>query len=265
METYQVSERRACRVVGLSRSVYRYQPKRPDDRALANQLHALAAAHPRWGYRKMHDYLRNQGWRVNHKRVRRVYRARGLHLRVKPKKRLPKRNPQPLVVPAAPHQSWAVDFMSDSLLGGRSFRTFNVLDEFNRQALWIELDTSLPAGRIRRVLDQLADCYGYPAQIRSDNGPELISRELATWAATHQVKQAFIEPGRPAQNAFMERFNRTYREEVLDLYAFSSLTEARFLTEQWLEQYNAIRPHAALGGLTPLSYAAQHAPETVHF
>ena len=150
--------------------------------------------------------------------------------------------------------------MSDSLLSGRAFRTFNVIDDFNREALWIEVDTSLPAQRVQRVLDALARERGYPQRVRSDNGPEFLARSLAAWAAEHQVALDFIAPGKPAQNAYVERFNRTYREEVLDLYSFQSLQEVRALTEQWLDTYNTIRPHAALQGATPYAFAAQHSP-----
>lgn len=257
---YPVSLRRACRLIGISRSVYHYRARRPADAELTERLRLLAGAHPRWGWRKMYDYLRQQGTRINHKRLRRVYRAAGLHLRRKPKKRLPLRKPQPLEVPHEAHYSWSVDFMHDSLISGRPFRTFNVIDDYNRQALWIEIDTSLPGPRVRRVLDHLVACYGQPTQIRTDNGPELTSHVLETWAADQAVELAFIEPGKPAQNAYIERFNRTYREEVLDMYLFGSLHEVRSLTEGWLHEYNTVRPHAALGGLTPQQFAAQHRP-----
>ena len=146
--------------------------------------------------------------------------------------------------------------MHDRLASGRTFRTFNVIDDFNREALAIEIDTSLPAQRVVRVLDTLAAWRGYPQRLRSDNGPEFISNKLDEWAGKHGVLLGFIQPGKPAQNAYIERFNRTYREEVLDLYLFDSLAEARAITEAWLEEYNAIRPHESLGGLTPYRYAA---------
>ena len=187
----------------------------------------------------------------------------GLNLRVKSKKRLPNRDPQPLVAPDQANVSWSIDFMSDSLACGRAFRTLNLIDDFNREGLWIEVDTSLPAVRVIRVLEMLALWRGYPKQLRSDNGPELISQKLEEWAGTHGVKQAFIEPGKPAQNAFIERFNRTYREDVLDAYLFSSIQEVQAITEDWLEEYNAIRPHDALGGLTPNQFAVENS-ESVH-
>lgn len=156
--------------------------------------------------------------------------------------------------------------MSDSLQSGRTFRTFNIIDDYNREGLAIEIDTSLPAGRIIRVLDMVASWRGYPERLRMDNGPELISHRLMAWAKTNQVMLDHIEPSKPAQNAYIERFNRTYREDILDMYLFSSLAEARELTEAWLEEYNAIRPHTALGGLTPYQYASINVqePESVH-
>lgn len=267
MDAHGLSERQACRLLSISRSVYRYQPKKPDDGEIAEQLLQLAERKPRWGFGKMFQRLRNQGYGWNHKRVRRVYREQRLNLRVKPKKRLPSRQPTPLTQPEATNESWSVDFMSDSLQSGRTFRTFNVIDDFNREALVIEIDTSLPAGRVVRVLDALAAWRGYPQRLRSDNGPELISQQLECWAEKHDVLLDFIEPGKPAQNAYIERFNRTYREDVLDFYLFTSLAEAREVTEQWLEEYNAIRPHESLGGMTPYQYASVNVqePESVHF
>jgi putative transposase len=204
----------------------------------------------------MYDYLKNQGYAWNHKKVYRVYCEMSLNLRTKPKKRLPIRYPKPLVVPAVVNISWSLDFMSDSLESGRSFRTLNIIDDFNRECLWIEIDTSLPAERVIHVLEMLAIWRGYPQQLRIDNGPELISRTLANWAQQHDVELAFIQPGKPAQNAYIERFNRTFREDVLDAYLFTTIQEVQAITEDWLEEYNAVRPHDALGGLPPFQYAA---------
>jgi putative transposase len=243
----------------MSRSGFRYQAKKPDDEEIKQQLGMIAQRKPRWGFKKMFDYLKNQGYRWNHKRVYRVYCEMKLNLRVKPKKRLPTRTPQPLVVPTAANISWSLDFMNDSLSNGRAFRTLNVIDDFNREGLWIEVDTSLPAERLVRVLDMLALWRGYPQQIRIDNGPEMISYKLKAWADAHMVVLAFIQPGKPAQNAFIERFNRTYREEVLDAYLFSTIQEVQTITQDWLEEYNTIRPHAALGGLPPYQYLSNRA------
>ena len=167
--------------------------------------------------------LRKQGNPWNHKRLYRIYCQTGLNLHGKPKKRLPNRNPQPLTQPETINVCWSLDFMSDCLENGRSFRTLNVLDDFNREGLWIEIDCSLPAMRVTRVLDMLAVWRGYPARIRVDNGPEFISHHMVAWAQEHAVKIEYIQPGKPAQNGFVERFNRTYREEVLDAYLFITL------------------------------------------
>jgi len=250
---------RACRVAGMSRSGFRYQAKKPEDQEIIEQLQVIAERKPRWGFKKMFDYLKFQGFRWNHKRVYRVYCEMQLNLRVKPKKRLPTRYPKPLKVPEAANISWSLDFMSDSLSSGRVFRTLNIIDDFNREGLWIEVDTSIPAERVVRVLEMLALWRGYPHQLRIDNGPELISRRLAQWAEQNNVTLAFIQPGKPAQNAYIERFNRTYREDVLDAYLFDSLKEVQAITEDWIEEYNTIRPHDALGGLPPYHFLSKHA------
>lgn len=207
----------------------------------------------------MRDYLKqqNKGW--NHKRIRRVYCDLRLNLRIRPRKRLPKRHPKPLGQPSRSNESWSLDFMSDSLSNGRAFRTLNIIDDYNREALWIEVDSSLPAERVVRVLEMLIDWRGHPKQIRTDNGPEFISHKLTEWAKAQQIVLAHIQPGKPAQNAYIERFNRTFREDILDAYLFNSLSEVRKVTEQWLEEYNAIRPHDALQGLSPYQFAIQNA------
>lgn len=253
-----LSERHACRVFRLSRTAWRYQRRLPDDSEIERALLKLADKHVRWGFWKMYRRLRLDGQSWNHKRVWRVYRQLGLNLRRKPKKRLPTREPKPLCAPAAPNLSWSVDFMSDSLTDGRTFRTFNVIDDYNREGLWIEVDTSLPAARVERVLEQLAAERGsYPQQLRCDNGPELIAHLIQRWADRHGVTMAHIEPGKPAQNAYVERFNRTYREAILDLYLFDSLAEVRALTDEWLVDYNLLRPHDSLGGLPPSVFREQ--------
>lgn len=255
MQTYGLSERQACNMLKMSRSVYRYQAKKQDDQVIAGALLEIAGRKPRWGLGKMFAYLNKErnGW--NHKRVRRVYCELKLNLRVKPKKRLPKRVRQPLVQPELANQSWSIDFMSDSLTNGRAFRSLNILDEFNREALWIEVDTSLPAERVIRVLEMVVSWQGCPKQIRMDNGPEFISHRLAAWAHEHGIQLVHIQPGKPAQNGYVERFNRTYRQDILDAYLFNSLDEVREITEDWIEEYNTIRPHDALKGLSPYEFA----------
>ena len=257
-----MSIRGACEVFSISRTVYRYQPDETRDGPVIKALQELAERYPRYGFGKMFPILRRHGHKWNHKRVYRVYCDLKLNMRRKGKKRLPNRNPEPLSVPDSINLCWSIDFMSDALWCGRKFRTFNVVDDYNREALAIEIDLNLPAQRIIRVMDRVAAWRGYPARIRMDNGPELTSVRLAEWAETHGVKLDFIQPGKPTQNSFIERFNRTYREEVLDMYVFSRLSEVRELTEKWLFEYNEERPHESLGNMTPVEYLESEQPET---
>lgn len=242
--------------MGLGRSVKRYQKKRVPETTVMTQVLAVANAHPRWGCRKVYDWLRGQGHRWNHKRVHRVYCALKLNLRIHPRRRLPKRVAKPLSQPPVANECWSMDFMSDALVNGRRFRTLNVIDDFNREALAIEVDTSLPAVRVTRVLDSIAVERGYPTRIRVDNGPEFVSTALADWAQQHAVTLQFTQPGQPAQNAYIERFNRTFRQEVLDSFLFNRLSEVRSLVADWLTTYNTVRPHEALRGQPPRTFAS---------
>lgn len=229
-----LSTRSACQAVGMIRTVYHYKPDKKRDEPVSNELQELAEKYPRYGFGKMFPILRRRGFRWNHKRVYRVYCALKLNMRRKGKKRLPNRNPDPLAVPARMNQCWSIDFMSDALWCGRKFRTFNVADDFNREALAFEIDLNLPALRIIRVLDRIAFLRGYPVKLRMDNGPELTSVRLAAWAEEHGIRLEFIKPGKPTQNTYIERFNRTYREEVLDMCVFRTLSEVREITGKWL-------------------------------
>jgi putative transposase len=258
-ETHTLSERKACRVLSVNRGTCRYKLKPKDDQAVASALQQLAETQPRWGCRKMTVYLRNQGHVWNHKRIRRIYRHLGLHLQRKPKKRLAPRTAVPLEVPQRPRQVLSVDFMSDSLASGKPIRTLNILDDYNREVLWIEVDTSLPAERVVRVLEDLLLLHPAPDTIRMDNGPEFISKRLAEWARQKHIELRHIQPGKPAQNAYIERFNRTYREEVLDAYLFHNLEEVRLITIEWMESYNSVRPHQSLGGLSPRQFLSLNA------
>lgn len=173
---------------------------------------------------------------------------------------LPARIREPLLLPVLANHTWSADFMADALWSGRRFRTFNVIDDFNRESLRIEIDTSLPALRVIRALDELIELRGKPRRLRLDNGPELISQALADWAQRHRVDLVFIQPGKPTQNAYIERFNRTYRTEVLDRYVFTSLPEVRRMTEDWRHRYNHLRPHRSLGIVPPARYAMTESP-----
>ena len=195
------------------------------------------------------------------KRLKKVYRAYcqlKMNLRRIGKKRLPSRHPRPLAVPVEINKSWSIDFMSDALWCGRRFRTLNVVDDFNREVLAIEIDLNLPASRVIRVLERIVAWRGFPEQIRTDNGPEFISASLADWAQKHEIH---LEPGKPMQNGFIERFNRSYRQGVLDMYVFKSLQEVKERTEQWMNDYNEQCPHDSLDGMTPVEYRLFHQPQ----
>lgn len=249
-----LSYRRSCNALDLSRLVYRYQPAHKNDEEVITALLGLTERYPRYGFKKLFIKVRQMGHMWNHKKVYRVYRMLSLTMRRKAKRRLPSRQPQPLTVAIIPNQTWSVDFMSDALICGRRFRTFNVIDDFNREALGIEIDLSLPTKRIVRTLDNIALIRGYPLRLRLDNGPELVSLALADWAEEHGVTLDFIQPGKPTQNSYVERFNRTYREEVLDFHIFNDLDEVLEITGNWLDQYNKERPHQSLNNMTPLEY-----------
>lgn len=234
----------------------------PDDDAVIAVLQELAERFPDRGFGKYYGVIRRRGHAWNHKRVYRVYCALGLNRRRVGKKRLPTRHPAPLAVPDAINRSWSIDFMSDALWCGRRFRTFNVMDDCSREVLAVEIDLNLPAARVIRVLERIAAWRGYPAQLRMDNGPEFIAGSLADWAQQHGIELEFIKPGRPMQNGFIERLNRSYREAVLDMYVFKTLTEVRERTEIWMRDYNEELPHESLGNLTPTEYRMIHHPET---
>ena len=228
------------------------------DRQIAEALSALAESKPGLGFWKLYRRLRRLGHDWNHKRVYRVYCLLKLNLRRRTKKRVPPRDPMPLVVPERSNQVWSADFMSDALSNGVRFRTLNVLDDFNREVLAIEIDTSLPSLRLVRVFEQLKTERGLPRVLRTDNGPEFLGDAFTSWCGAHGILIDYIEPGKPNQNAYIERFNRSYREEVLDTWLFRNLDEVRELTWAWMLEYNEVRDHDGLGGLTPAE-ALEHA------
>ena len=214
----------------------------------------LAAQHPTYGFQKLFNLIRLKGGAFNHKRVYRIYCGLKLNLRIKPKKRLAPRTKVTLVQPEGLNLCWSLDFMSDALTNGRRIRTANVIDDCNREGLGILVAYSLPSRRITRWLDQLALTRGYPQGIRVDNGPENVSHHLQGWAKSHGIVIQYIQPGKPAQNAYIERFNRSYREAVLDSYLFESIQEAQMKTNVWLKHYNEERPHESLNNLSPRNF-----------
>ena len=214
----------------------------------------MAALHPTYGFWKMHQILRKEGHKWNHKKVYRVYKLLKMNIHRRVRKRLPTRIKTPLTVPEGLNQIWSMDFMSDSLQCGRRFRTLNILDDYNREILNIEVSTSIPSYYVVDELNLLIKERGKPKQIRVDNGPEFISNAFINFCNEKKIEINYIQPGKPMQNGFIERFNRSYRTEILDAYLFKSIKEVTELTQQWMIHYNEKRPHDSLNGLTPIEY-----------
>jgi putative transposase len=258
VESRGLSIRLACQAFGISETCYRYQPKLSDDNAeIADWLIRLTHNQRNWGFGLCYLFLRNvKGFGWNHKRVYRIYRELELNLRIKPKKRLVRETPEPLSVPEAINQVWSMDFMHDRLEDGRAFRLLNVIDDFNREGLGIEVDFSLPAERVIRALDQIIEWRGRPRVIRCDNGPEYVSAALMRWAEAKGIRLEYIQPGKPQQNAYVERYNRTVRYDWLGQYLFESIAEVQACATRWLWTYNHERPNMALGGITPMQKLA---------
>ena len=255
-----MSERRACRVIGLARSTCRHPAPARQDRELRARLCALAAERPRFGYRRLHVLLRREGVVVNHQRVRRVYREEGLAVRRRRRKRVAQQR-RVLLAPATRlNERWSMDFTGDSLADGRTFRTFNLVDDFSREAPTIVVDHSQPGERIVRELDAVVAQRGTPVMIVMDNGPEFAGRALDAWAYRRGVKLHFIRPGKPVENAYIESFNGKFRDEYLNEHWFVGLDHARQVIEAWRQDYNQVRPHSALGNQTPAAFAEAARP-----
>mgnify|MGYP001550001716 CR=1 FL=1 len=265
VEQRQYSERRACKLLRLSASVYRYEAKPKDDAQVIAQMMTVVEKNPKWGFRLVFDRMRNQGCTANHKRVHRLYKEAHLHLRRRTKRRIPERVKDPIVLPIGPNITWSMDFMSDALVSGRKYRTFNVIDDFNREALNITIDTSLPAQRVIRELEQLIAWRGRPERLRMDNGPEFIAQVLQEWAAANRITFTYIQPGKPMQNGLIERFNKTYRTEVLDAWIFERLSQVREITQEWMWRYNHERPHRSLLRLSPRAFVLKCGQLPAHF
>ena len=255
-ETRGVSERRACRAIELSTATWRYERRgRVDNSRLLARLQAHAAERPRFGYRRLHTLIGREGLVANHKRVYAVYREAGLQVRRRRRKRLTRGDRVPLPAPSRPGERWSMDFMIDTLADGRPFRTLNIVDDFTRECLAIEVDRSLPGARVVRVLERLRAHIGLPQTIVTDNGPEFAGRTLDAWAYAAGVSIRFIRPGKPIENAYVESFNGKFRDECLNEHWFISMVDAQIEIEAWRIDYNTVRPHSSLQNRTPDQFA----------
>ncbi len=246
---------RACGLVGISRSLYRYRSRRADSEPLRTRIEEIAAVKRRYGYRRVYLRLRREGWAVNCKRVYRLYREAGLAVRRRKRKRIGPFERKPLPKPTAANISWSMDFVADGLIGGRRLRCLTIVDDCTRECLAIEVDTSITGLRVQAVLDRLADTRCLPKSITVDNGPEFYGQVLDQWAYRTGVELSFIRPGKPNENAYIESFNGKFRDECLNEHWFLSLAHARSVIEAWRIEYNTERPHSSLGNRTPEEFA----------
>lgn len=250
---HKIPESRACKLVGLSRSQYRYKAKVKDDSMLIHEIQACIKKRPH-GCPMVTKMIRGKGYKINHKRIERVYKEQKLALPTKARKRLPERAKKVILQPLHENLCWSMDFMSDNLIDGRKIRSLNIIDDYNRECLALEVETSIPTKKVIRTLDRIGEYRGLPKEIRVDNGPEYISNELKNWAFKNNVILTYIQPGKPTQNSLIERFNGTCRRELLNINLFYSVDHARELASEWVYEYNHIRPHSSLGDRTPIEF-----------
>nr|WP_157275336.1 IS3 family transposase [Pelomonas sp. Root1444] len=256
---HQLSERRACRLVGLSRDSYRHPPvASAQTAALKAKIVEIAHARRRFGYRRVHDLLRLDFPGVNHKRVYRLYSAANLAVRKRKKVRRPPAERTPLNIATQVNEVWSMDFVSDSLANGRRLKCLTVADDFSHEAVDIAVDYGISGQYVVRLLDQAARFRGYPAAVRTDNGPEFTSRAFIAWAQSHGIRHILIEPGRPMQNGYIESFNGRFRDECLNEHWFETLKQARTEIAAWRRDYNEVRPHSSIGRIPPAQFAEQH-------
>jgi putative transposase len=246
---------RACGLISVSRSLYRYRSRRPDRGVLRARIGEIAASKRRYGYRRVHVVLRREGWQVNRKLTYRLYREAGLAVRRRKRKRIGPYERRPLPKPSVANLSWSMDFVSDGLADGRRLRCLTIVDDCTRECVAIEVDTSITGVRVRAVLQRLAETRGLPASITVDHGPEFEGQVLDAWAYSSHVRLSFIRPGKPNENAYIESFNGKFRDECLNEHWFVTMAHARRVIETWRAEYNTERPHSSLGDLTPQEYA----------
>jgi putative transposase len=254
MREVGLSERRSCSLAGLNRATYQYTPKPDDDGHLRDRLRDLAQKKPRYGAPFLTILIRRELGAVNHKRIERIYREEGLQLPRKRRRGIKYERKMPILPATRPNERWSMDFVSDSLSEGRKFRVLTILDEFSRESVGMEVDTGITGQRVTRVLDRIAHTHGLPGMIVMDNGPEFTSKAMLLWAERRAVRLHHIEPGKPNQNAFIESFNGTFRDECLNQHWFMGLDEARRVIERWRVEYNIDRPHSSLGKQTPMEF-----------
>ena len=254
---FQIDQRHACQLVGLSRSTYYYQSQARDQTALRLRIRDIAAARVRYGYRRVHIMLQREGWQVNHKRVYRLYRAQGLELRLKIRKKKRAAAPRGVTpAAAAPNDRWSMDFVSDRLADGRAFRVLALVDNVSRVSPVLAARSSWSGQQVTELLDQAIQRYGRPQMLQVDNGPEFAGKALDAWAYRRGVQLCFSRPGKPTDNAYCESFNGKLRAEFLDAHWFLDLSEAQQGLEEWRKEYNEVRPHSSLGDRTPAEFLA---------
>ena len=259
VQEHHLSERRACRLVGLSRDAYRHPAVlSPENQMLIDQIKTVAMVRRRFGYRRVHDLLRPAFPGVNHKRVYRLYKAADLAVRKRKKAKRLLGQRVPLVAPQQINAAWSMDFVCDSLCNGRRIKCLTVADDFSRECVSVAVDFGISGQYVTRLLDQAATFKGYPKAIRTDNGPEFTSRAFLGWCQTHQIEHILIQPGRPMQNGYIESFNGKFRDECLNEHWFETLAQAREIIRQWVQDYNEVRPHSSIGRMPPRRFALLH-------
>jgi len=258
VDEHQLSERRACSLVGLSRDSYR-NPPQPDQltRDLGERIVDIAHVRRRFGYRRIHDLLRQEFPGVNHKRVYRLYKNANLAVRRRKKVKRPPNERVPLQIARKVNDVWSMDFVSDSLSNGRRIKCLTVADDFSHECVDIAVDFGISGQYVTRLLDQAAIFRGYPIAVRTDNGPEFTSRAFLAWTTLHGIRHILIQPGRPMQNGYIESFNGKFRDECLNEQWFQSLPQARDCIAEWRKDYNEVRPHSSLGRIPPAQFAQQ--------